>query len=411
MNTLNQTPSGNRIHIALFGRTNAGKSSIINALTNQNIALVSDIKGTTTDPVYKAMELLPLGPIMLIDTAGLDDFSELGELRKSKTIDVLNKTDVALIVIDGSEPPSEYDIEIIDIINKKKIPSIIVVNKIDLCENLDELKVSYKNQLNSEVILASAKNKIGIKDIKNELIKLSPEDEDKFKIVGDLINPGDFVVLVTPIDKAAPKGRLILPQQQTIRDILESDAIAVVTKEFELKETLENLGKKPKLVICDSQVFLKVSADTPKDIMMTSFSILFARQKGNLLELVRGAKAVEKLKDGDKILIAEACTHHRQSDDIGTVKIPRWLRQITGKNLIFEFTSGYTFPDNIKDYKLIVHCASCMLNRRAMLHRINIAEEAGVPIVNYGVLISYVHGIMDRALEPFPMAKMLYDEE
>lgn len=411
MNTLNQTPSGNRIHISLFGRTNAGKSSIINALTNQNIALVSNIKGTTTDPVYKAMELLPLGPIMLIDTAGLDDFSELGELRKSKTIDVLNKTDVALIVIDGSEPPSEYDIEIMDIINKKKIPSIIVVNKIDLCENLDELKVSYKNQLNSEVILASAKNKIGIKDIKNELIKLSPEDEDKFKIVGDLINPGDFVVLVTPIDKAAPKGRLILPQQQTIRDILESDAIAVVTKEFELKETLENLGKKPKLVICDSQVFLKVSADTPKDIMMTSFSILFARQKGNLLELVRGAKAVEKLKDGDKILIAEACTHHRQSDDIGTVKIPRWLRQITGKNLIFEFTSGYTFPDNIKDYKLIVHCASCMLNRRAMLHRINIAEEAGVPIVNYGVLISYVHGIMDRALEPFPMAKMLYDEE
>lgn len=411
MNSLNQTPSGNRIHISLFGRTNAGKSSIINALTNQNIALVSDIKGTTTDPVYKAMELLPLGPIMLIDTAGLDDFSELGELRKSKTIDVLNKTDVALIVIDGSEPPSEYDIEIIDIIKKKKIPSIIIVNKIDLCENLDELKMSYKNQLNSEVILASAKNMIGIKDIKNELIKLSPEDEDKFKIVGDLINPGDFVVLVTPIDKAAPKGRLILPQQQTIRDILESDAIAVVTKEFELKETLENLGKKPKLVICDSQVFLKVSADTPKDIMMTSFSILFARQKGNLLELVKGAKAVEKLLDGDKILIAEACTHHRQSDDIGTVKIPRWLRQITGKNLIFEFTSGYTFPDNIKDYKLIVHCASCMLNRRAMLHRIHMAEDAGVPIVNYGVLISYVHGIMDRALEPFPMAKLLYDEE
>lgn len=411
MSSLNQTPSGNRIHISLFGRTNAGKSSIINALTNQDIALVSEVKGTTTDPVYKAMELLPLGPIMLIDTAGIDDFTELGELRKAKTIEVLNKTDIALIVIDGSEPTSQYDKEIISIVKDKKIPSIFVVNKIDLCENLEEVKNTFKNQLNTDVILASAKDKFGIKEIKNELIKLSPEDEDKFKIVGDLINPGDFVVLVTPIDKAAPKGRLILPQQQTIRDILESDAIAVVTKEFELKETLENLVKKPKLVICDSQVFLKVSADTPKDIMMTSFSILFARQKGDLLELVKGAKAVEKLQDGDKILIAEACTHHRQSDDIGTVKIPRWLRQITGKNLVFEFTSGYTFPENIKDYKLIVHCASCMLNRRAMLHRINLAEEAGVPIVNYGVLISYVHGIMDRALEPFPMAKMLYDEE
>lgn len=411
MNSLNSTPSGNRIHIALFGRTNAGKSSIINALTNQNIALVSDVKGTTTDPVYKAMELLPLGPIMLIDTAGLDDISELGELRKTKTIEVLNKADVAIIVIDGSDSPSSYDKEIIELVKNKKIPSIIIINKIDLCEDLEELKDAYKSELNSEVILASAKEKIGIIEIKNQLIKLSPEDEDKFKIVGDLINPGDFVVLVTPIDKAAPKGRLILPQQQTIRDILESDAISIVTKEFELKETLENLKKKPKLVICDSQVFLKVSADTPKDIMMTSFSILFARQKGNLLELVKGAKAVEKLQDGDKILIAEACTHHRQSDDIGTVKIPRWLRQITGKNLQFEFTSGYTFPENIKDYKLIVHCASCMLNRRAMLHRISTAEEAGVPIVNYGVLISYVHGIMDRALEPFPMAKMLYDEE
>lgn len=411
MNSLNSTPSGNRIHIALFGRTNAGKSSIINALTNQNIALVSDVKGTTTDPVYKAMELLPLGPIILIDTAGLDDISELGELRKTKTIEVLNKADVAIIVIDGSDSPSSYDKEIIELVKNKKIPSIIIINKIDLCEDLEELKDAYKSELNSEVILASAKEKIGIIEIKNQLIKLSPEDEDKFKIVGDLINPGDFVVLVTPIDKAAPKGRLILPQQQTIRDILESDAISIVTKEFELKETLENLKKKPKLVICDSQVFLKVSADTPKDIMMTSFSILFARQKGNLLELVKGAKAVEKLQDGDKILIAEACTHHRQSDDIGTVKIPRWLRQITGKNLQFEFTSGYTFPENIKDYKLIVHCASCMLNRRAMLHRISTAEEAGVPIVNYGVLISYVHGIMDRALEPFPMAKMLYDEE
>lgn len=411
MSNLNETPRGNRVHIALFGRTNAGKSSIINALTNQEISLVSSVKGTTTDPVYKAMELLPIGAVVLIDTAGLDDTTELGDLRKKKTLEVLTKTDVALVVIDGNEEPSPFDKEIIVALKEKKIPYIVILNKIDMITDKEALKSYYKDSLGVDITLASAKNKIGINEIKNELIKLAPEDEDKFKILGDLISPGDFVVLVTPIDKAAPKGRLILPQQQTIRDILESDAIAVVTKEFELKETLENLGKKPKLVITDSQVFLKVAADTPKDILMTSFSILFARQKGNLYELVKGAKAVDKLKDGDKILIAEACTHHRQSDDIGTVKIPRWLRQITGKDLTFEFSAGMTFPSNVKDYALVVHCASCMLNRRGMLHRISMAEEAGVPIVNYGVLISYVHGVMDRALEPFPMAKMLWDEE
>lgn len=411
MSELNSTPKGDRLHIALFGRTNAGKSSIINALTSQNIALVSDVKGTTTDPVYKAMELLPIGPVMIIDTAGLDDKSELGELRKKKTLEVLNKTDIALLVVDITEGITEYDREIISQIKKKSIHLIGILNKIDKLHN-EELKINtYEKELGISFVAVSALLNKGITELKGEIIKSVPENEDKFKLVGDLINPGDFVVLVTPIDKAAPKGRLILPQQQTIRDILESDAIAVVTKEFELRETLENLGKKPKLVITDSQVFLKVAADTPKDILMTSFSILMARHKGDLTELVKGAKAIDSLKDGDKILIAEACTHHRQSDDIGKVKIPRWLRQKTGKKLQFEFVSGFSFPENIKEYALIVHCASCMLNRKAMLYRIDEAAKNNVPIVNYGVLIAYVQGILPRALKPFPAANLIFNDK
>lgn len=411
MSGLNQTPRANRVHIALFGKTNAGKSSIINAVTGQELALVSDVKGTTTDPVYKAMELLPLGPVVLIDTAGLDDISELGELRKKKTIEVLNKTDIALLIMDGTIGVTDYDVDILEQIKAKKVPIIVVLNKTDLAEIKDDEIKEMQKKLKCKVIATSANSKKGIKELKEALAKSVPEEEDKFKIVGDLISPGDFVVLVTPIDKAAPKGRLILPQQQTIRDILESDAIAVVTKEYELRETLENLGKKPKMVITDSQAFLKVSADTPKDILMTSFSILLARSKGDLPQLVRGAKAIEKLKDGDKILVAEGCTHHRQSDDIGSVKIPRWIRQITGKQIKFEYTSGMSFPENIDEYALIVHCAGCMLNRTGMMHRIGQAEEIGVPIVNYGVLIAYVHGILDRALKPFPLAHMAWEEE
>ncbi|GAA0179737.1 [FeFe] hydrogenase H-cluster maturation GTPase HydF [Clostridium sediminicola] len=411
MSGLNGTPRANRVHIALFGKTNAGKSSIINAVTGQELALVSDVKGTTTDPVYKSMELLPLGPVVLIDTAGLDDISELGELRKKKTIEVLNKTDIALLIMDGTIGVTDYDVDILEQIKAKKVPVIVVLNKIDLTEiTKNEIKELQK-KLKCKVIATSANSKKGINELKEALAKSVPEEEDKFKIVGDLISPGDFVVLVTPIDKAAPKGRLILPQQQTIRDILESDAMAVVTKEFELRETLENLGKKPKMVITDSQAFLKVSADTPKDILMTSFSILLARNKGDLPELVRGAKAIAKLKDGDKILVSEGCTHHRQSDDIGSVKIPRWIRQITGKQIEFEYTSGMSFPENIDEYALIVHCAGCMLNRTGMMHRIGQAEEIGVPIVNYGVLIAYVHGILDRALKPFPLARMVWEEE
>ncbi|MDF2502704.1 [FeFe] hydrogenase H-cluster maturation GTPase HydF [Clostridium sp.] len=411
MSNLNETPRSNRLHIALFGKTNAGKSSIINALTGQNISLVSEIKGTTTDPVYKAMELLPLGPIVLIDTAGLDDETELGDLRKKKTMDVLNKTDIALIVINGCDGISSFDLETINHIKSKNIPVMAILNKSDLSNVAISYIKNLEEKIKIKVISASATKKIGIDNIKNELIKLVPDEEDKFRIVGDLISPGDFVVLVTPIDKAAPKGRLILPQQQVIRDILESDAISIVTKEYELRETLENLNKKPRLVITDSQAFLKVSADTPKDISLTSFSILFARNKGDLIELVKGAKAINSLKDGDKILVSEACTHHRQSDDIGKVKIPRWLRQTTGKDLSFEFSSGFSFPENIKDYSLVVHCAGCMLNRAAMLHRISSAVDAGVPIVNYGVLIAYVHGILERALKPFPSAKFAFEED
>lgn len=411
---MNNTPSSNRLHIGFFGQTNAGKSSLINAVTNQDIALVSRVSGTTTDPVYKAMELLPVGPVMLIDTAGLNDKTELGDLRSKKTFDVLNKTEIALIVFDATKDIHETEIELIDKIKTKKIPALGIINKTDLLTgpsyDEEEFIKKYTDTLGIPFVTASSETGHGIEAIKNMLIKHTPTDEDKFKIVGDLIKPGDFVVLVTPIDKAAPKGRLILPQQQTIRDILESDAISIVTKEQELKETLTHLGRKPAMVITDSQAFLKVSADTPTDIPLTSFSILFARHKGDLINLVEGAAAINKLEDGDRILIAEGCTHHRQSDDIGTVKIPRWLRQATGKDLVFEHTAGVSFKDNLEGYKLVVHCGGCMLNKKAMEHRITSSVSEGVPIVNYGVLIAYVHGILDRALEPFPLAKLIWEQ-
>lgn len=403
--SLNETPRGDRVHIALFGRRNAGKSSIINALTGQNISIVSDIKGTTTDPVYKAMELLPLGPVVIIDTPGLDDNSELGDLRIQKTYEVLNKTDVALLVCDDSGIGS-FEEEIISLITKKNIPYIIVLNKTDLKQFKPETVKEYERKYKVQALSVSANTGKGIDDLKIQLAKILPEDEDRFKVVGDLLQPSDFVVLVVPIDKAAPKGRLILPQQQTIRDILEADAISIVVKEYELRETLQNLGRKPRMVITDSQVFAKVSADTPADIPLTSFSILFARYKGDLSELVKGARAVESLKDGDTVLIAEGCTHHRQSDDIGTVKIPRWLRQHTGKQLNFEFSSGIKYPTDLPKYSLIIHCGSCMLNRREMHYRIHMAKENGVPIVNYGVLIAYLQGIIKRSLELFPLAQM-----
>jgi [FeFe] hydrogenase H-cluster maturation GTPase HydF len=391
---LNDTPSADRIHIGFFGRRNAGKSSVVNAVTGQELAVVSDVKGTTTDPVYKAMELLPIGPVMIIDTPGIDDVGMLGELRIRKTKQVLNKTDVAILVVDSTCGKSPEDEELIRFFQEKNINYLIVYNKMDLLEVCPAA--------GAQEIFVSAKDKKNIEALKERIASLAPVENQKLKIVADLINPSDFVVLVTPIDKAAPKGRLILPQQQTIRDILEADATAIVVKEYELRETLSNLLKKPKLVITDSQVFAKVSADTPKDIMLTSFSILFARYKGLLEEAVKGAAAIEKLEDGDQVLISEGCTHHRQCDDIGQVKLPRWIKNYTGKQINFEFTSGGEFYEDLTKYKLIVHCGGCMLPEREVKFRMKCAEDQMIPITNYGILIAYMQGILKRSLEPFP---------
>ncbi|MDF2512131.1 MAG: hydrogenase maturation GTPase HydF [Herbinix sp.] len=391
---LNDTPSADRIHIGFFGKRNAGKSSIVNAVTGQELAVVSDVKGTTTDPVYKAMELLPIGPVMIIDTPGIDDVGMLGELRIRKTKQVLNKTDVAILIVDASCGKSSEDEELIRVFQEKNMNYMVVYNKLDLLEVCPSAQ--------EHEIYVSAKDKKNIEALKEKIASLAPVENQKLKIVADLINPSDFVVLVTPIDKAAPKGRLILPQQQTIRDILEADATAIVVKEYELRETLSNLGKKPKLVITDSQVFAKVSADTPKDIMLTSFSILFARYKGLLEEAVKGAVAIEDLEDGDTVLISEGCTHHRQCDDIGQVKLPRWIKNYTGKQVNFEFTSGGEFYEDLTKYKLIVHCGGCMLPEREVKFRMKCAEDQVVPITNYGILIAYMQGILKRSLEPFP---------
>lgn len=391
---LNETPSADRVHIGFFGKRNAGKSSVVNAVTGQDLAIVSDVKGTTTDPVYKAMELLPLGPVMIIDTPGIDDEGALGELRVRKTRQVLNKTDVAMLVIDAGIGKSGEDERLIALFEEKKINYIVVYNKSDLLAN------EWPQSQNE--IFVSTITGYNIEKLKEKIAASAITEEPKLRIVADLINPSDFVVLVTPIDKAAPKGRLILPQQQTIRDILEADATAIVVKEFELREVLESLGKKPKLVITDSQVFAKVSADTPKDIYLTSFSILFARYKGNLETTVKGAKAIEKLKDGDTVLISEGCTHHRQCDDIGTVKLPRWIKNYTQKQINFKFSSGTEFPEDLSPFKMVVHCGGCMLNEREMKYRQKCAEDQGIPITNYGIMIAYMQGILKRSVAMFP---------
>lgn len=406
--TLNQTPRGSRLHIAIFGRRNAGKSSLINALTNQNIAIVSDTPGTTTDPVYKSMEILPIGPVVLIDTAGIDDIGKLGALRIEKTFAVLAKTDLLLLVIDPSTGIGTHEKDVVNLAREKKVPVIGVLNKIDLYPEVSAEEISAL--INVPVIQVSALNHKGIYELKMAMIKSAPKDWTSPTILGDIISSGDIVVLVTPIDLAAPKGRLILPQVQTIRDILDNDAMALVVKERELKTALANLKDKPKLVVTDSQAFLKVAADTPNDVLMTSFSILFARYKGNLTTLIEGANAIKNLVPGDRVLVAEACTHHRVEDDIGTVKIPRWLNQIVGGPLDFKWTSGIELPPDLNDYKLVIHCGACMINRKEMLHRIATSEQSGVPIVNYGVLIAYVLGILKRALAPFPEAVYLLND-
>ena len=392
---LNSTPSADRVHIGIFGKRNAGKSSIINAITGQNLAIVSDVLGTTTDPVLKAMELLPLGPVVMIDTPGLDDEGELGKLRIQKAYQILNKTDIAVLVVDGSVGMTKEDEAILQRIRDKQIPNIVVFNKSDLVEQIPEKPAE-------GTIWVSTETGANIQELKELIAAQAPSDNEKLRIVGDLISPSDFIVLVVPIDKAAPKGRLILPQQQTIRDILESDATAIVVKEHELRDTLASLGKKPKMVITDSQVFAKVSADTPPDILLTSFSILFARYKGSLETVVKGARAIDELEDGDTVLISEGCTHHRQCDDIGTVKLPRWLHQHTGKQINFEFTSGTEFPLDLTPYKLIIHCGGCTLNEREMKYRQKCAQDQNIPMTNYGIAIAHMQNILERSIEVFP---------
>lgn len=401
--TMNQTPVSERVHIGFFGKRNAGKSSIMNSVTGQELAVVSEVKGTTTDPVYKSMELLPLGPVVMMDTPGIDDEGELGSLRVRKSFQVLNKTDAAVLVIDGTAGVSEEEMLLVERIRKKKIPFIAVVNKKELADASVKEQVQKALELEKEqVICVSAAEGDGIEELKERIALIAQREEPEKYLVHDLLEPSDIVVLVTPIDSAAPKGRLILPQQQTIRDILEADAVSVVAKETGLKSALERLKEKPKMVITDSQAFAQVSADTPEDILLTSFSILMARYKGNLEQAAAGVTALDRLDDGDMILISEGCTHHRQCDDIGTVKIPRWIREYTGKDIRIETTSGTEFPDDLTKYKLIIHCGGCMLNEREMKYRLSCAADQGVPMTNYGILIAYVKGILKRSVEVFP---------
>ena len=394
---LNDKVSAERVHIGFFGLRNAGKSSVVNAVTGQNLSLVSETKGTTTDLVQKAMELLPIGPVVIIDTPGIDDVGTLGEMRVKRALQVLDKTDIAILVVDAEKGLQPADQELLKLFEEKKIPHITVYNKSDL--------LSAPPVLQEHEICVSAKDGIQIYELKERigaLVKAASAEADEKRIVTDLIQPEDVVVLVVPIDSAAPKRRLILPQQQTIRDVLESGAISVVTRETELPQTLLALGKKPALVITDSQAFKKVNADTPADVPLTSFSILFARYKGDLKEAVHGAAQLDKLQDGDTVLISEGCTHHRQCGDIGTVKLPNWIRKYTGKELNFAFTSGGEFPEDLSPYALVVHCGGCMLNEREMKARIARAVSQNVPITNYGICIAQVHGILKRSVELFP---------
>jgi [FeFe] hydrogenase H-cluster maturation GTPase HydF len=394
---MNDAPAGDRAVVGFFGRRNVGKSSVVNAVTGQQLAVVSEIRGTTTDIVQKAMELLPLGPALIIDTPGIDDEGSLGEKRVRQARKALNRTDIAVLVADATEGMTPVEEGLVARFKAKRIPYVIVYNKSDLLPGgaaADDGCSIYVSALTGD----------GVEELKEKIARSVRQDGGGRRLVGDLIAPGDSVVLVVPIDKAAPKGRLILPQQQVIRDVLESGAVSVVVRESELADTLENLGGKPGLVITDSQAFGKVSMDTPPDVPLTSFSILFARYKGDLEQNVDGLRALGDVRDGDRILICEGCTHHRQCDDIGTVKLPRWIRDFTGARPVFEFVSGGDFPDDLSAYRLIVHCGGCMLNEREMKNRLARAGEAGAPMTNYGVLIAHTHGILPRALAPLRLS-------
>ena len=400
---MNQTPASERVHISFFGKRNAGKSSVINAVTGQDLAIVSSVMGTTTDPVYKSMELLPLGPVVVIDTPGIDDEGELGALRVRKSYQVLNKTDIAILVVDSTTGKGEEEFALLHKFHEKHIPYLVVYNKIDLL-SVEEIK-NLAMSVRAGEVLASAADGMNIQELKEKIATLKPEDTHQYPLIQDLIEPLDLVILVVPIDKAAPKGRLILPQQQTIRDILERGALSLVVRDTELKSTLDHFlaqGVCPKLVVTDSQAFARVSKDVPENITLTSFSILFARYKGELETQLKGVAALSSIEDGDHILIAEGCTHHRQCGDIGTCKMPEWIQSYTGKEPVFEFTSGTEFPDDVSSYKMVVHCGGCMLNEREMKYRIACCQDQGVPITNYGILIAQVTGILKRSLGPFP---------
>lgn len=400
--SLNSTPSGERIHIGIFGRRNAGKSSLINALASQSLAIVSDCKGTTTDPVHKAMELLPLGPVMMIDTPGIDDEGELGQLRVSKAYQVLNKTDIALLVVDSKSGLCAEDIQLWQHIQSKKIPALLVFNKKELLEEMEQaLLTASALKLTNKCFFVSAANNTNIYELKEAIAALAPKNKEN-PLVNDILVPGDVVVMVTPIDSAAPKGRLILPQQQILRNIIDKGAIAIVTRETELQDALGKLCSPPRLVITDSQVFGKVNKMLSPDIPLTSFSILMARYKGNLYDAVHGVRHLDNITNGDKILISEGCTHHRQCGDIGTVKLPAWIRSYTKSEPIFEFTSGTEFPADLGSYKLIIHCGACMLNEREIQHRYSSAVQQNIPITNYGIAIAYMNGILKRTVEPLP---------
>ena len=402
MSNLNSTTSADRIHIGFFGLRNAGKSSLVNAVTGQSLSVVSDVAGTTTDPVKKAMELLPLGPVVIIDTPGLDDEGMLGELRVQKAREVLATVHIAVLVVDAARGMTDLDNTLVSLFEERKLPYLVVMNKCDLLPDEEALSPASRELPHGGSLRVSAATGMGVHELKEAIAAHAKGLGNTRKLVSDLLSPDDLVVLVIPIDESAPKGRLILPQQNTIRDILDSHCTVVACQDTELKKTLSMLAVKPALVITDSQAFGRVAKDVPDDVPLTSFSILFARYKGDLPSLVQGAVALSTLKDGDRVVIAEGCTHHRQCGDIGSVKIPRWVEQFSGAKPKYTFTSGGEFPHDLSDYKLIIHCGGCMLNEKEMAHRMEIAEKAGVPMVNYGVAIAHMHGILKKSLAPFP---------